>query len=66
VRGEFLLGIKTLTVRSGVCEIRQATRLKDVMDIHGLKITVSCILDPGMPRTNFWAREGKSEGWDLS
>ena len=40
-----LLGVKTLTVRSGAYEIHQALRLKDVVDGLGLGIIVICIQD---------------------
>jgi hypothetical protein len=50
MRGDVLLGIKTLTVRSRAYEIRQALRLKGVADGLGLGIVVTCILDPSIRR----------------
>jgi hypothetical protein len=46
VRGDIILGVKTLTVRSGEYEIHQALRLKEVADGLGLEIIVTCIPDP--------------------
>jgi hypothetical protein len=65
MRGDILLGIKTLTVRSGTYEIRQALRLKEVVDGLGLGIILICIPDPKIPDTGGWYpdADGLSEGW---
>jgi hypothetical protein len=67
MRGDYLPGIKTLTVRSGAYEIRQAMRLKGVTDGLGLEITVTCIPDPESD-ANEWPpdADGLSEDWNLS
>jgi hypothetical protein len=69
VRGDILLGIKTLTVRSGTYEIRQALRLKEVADGLGLGIIVTCILDPRVSEdADGWSSDadGLSEVWGWS
>jgi hypothetical protein len=65
MRGDILLGIKTLTVRSGAYEIRQALRLKGVVDGIGLGIIVTCIPDRRVPKADGWPpdADGLSEGW---
>jgi hypothetical protein len=66
--GKILLGIKTLTVRSGTYDIRQAMRLKDVTDGLGLEVIVTCIPGPEVSDIEGWSpdADGLSEGWDMS
>jgi hypothetical protein len=68
MRGGILLGVKTLTVRSGAYDRRQAMRLKDTADGLGLETTVSYIRTLGVTDTDGWSpdADGLSEGWDLS
>jgi hypothetical protein len=64
MRGDILLGVKTLTVRSGTYEIRQALRLKDIADGLLLEIIVTCILDPDVSDDDGYPdADGLSEGW---
>jgi len=58
--------IKTVTVRSGADEIRQAQRLKDVSDGLGMGTNVTCIPDPEILDTGYWEEDGMSEDWDWS
>ena len=68
MRRKILLGIKTLTVRSGAYEIRQAMRLKDIADGLGLEIIVTCVPGPEVSDTEGQIpdADGLSEDWDLS
>jgi hypothetical protein len=63
-----MLRTKTLTVRSGTYEIRQAMRLKDVADNLGLGIIITCIPSPEVSDIGGWSpdADGLSESWDLS
>jgi hypothetical protein len=65
MRGNITLRIKTLTVRSGIYEIWQALRLKEVANGLGLDITVTWTPNPGMPDADGWSPngDGSSEGW---
>jgi hypothetical protein len=65
MQGDILPEIKTLTVRSGAYEIRQALRLKDVADGLGLEIIVTCVHDPEVPYADRWPpdADGMSEDW---
>jgi hypothetical protein len=65
LRRDILIGIKTLTVCSGTYDIRQAMRLKDVVDDLGLEIVVTCTTAPDMLDTGEWPSDGDSEDWDL-
>jgi len=67
IRRDTLLGLKTLTVRSGAFETRQALRLKDAAEWLGLEIIVTCTLDPEVPDDEYeWDSEGLSERWEWS
>jgi hypothetical protein len=68
MRRDIFLRIETLTVCSGVYEIHQAMRLKDVADGLGLEIIVTCIPGPGMSDMEGQTpdADGLSEHWDLS
>ena len=66
MRGDILLGIKTLTVRSRTYDIRQAMRLKDVADGLGLEIILTCISVSKVLDACESPSDGSSEGWDLS
>jgi hypothetical protein len=58
---DIILGIKTLTVRSGTYGMRQAMRLRDIADGLGLGIDVTCIPD----QTSMSGPDGLSEGREL-
>ena len=56
--------IKTLTVHSGGTGIRQALRLRDVLDGADLGTVVTCTPDPGVPDDDDWNADGSSEHWN--
>jgi hypothetical protein len=68
MRGDIPPRVKTLTVRSGAYEIRQAMRLKDVVDGLGLEVIVTCTPGPEVSDIEGWSpdADGLSESWDLS